>query len=80
MKNAIDEYVQGQRGSLSKYVMKNTAGKKFGFELIIVVPKDGVREEDVTKESDRYLVFATNHLWRSEVNAVQMIPQMYRKR
>ena len=79
IKNAIDEYVQGQRGSVSKYVMKNTAGEKFGFELIIV-PKDDVKEEDVTKESDRYLVFATNHLWRSDVDAVQMVPQMYRER
>ena len=25
-------------------VMENVAGKEFGFELIIVVPKDGVRE------------------------------------
>ena len=59
--------------------MKNVAGKEFGFELIIV-PKDGVREEDVTKESDRYLVFATNHVWHSDANAVQMVLQMYRER
>ena len=70
IKKAIIEYVQSQRGSISKYVLKKVTGKKFGFELIIV-SKDGVREEDVSKESDRYLVFTTNHLWRSEDNAVR---------
>ncbi len=44
IKKAISEYVQGRRSSVSKYVMKNTAGEKFRFELIIVVPKDCVRE------------------------------------
>ncbi len=68
--------MQGQRGYVSKYVMKNVAGKEFGFELIIVVPKDGVREGVVSKESDRYLAFATYHLWCRDVNAVQMVPQM----
>ncbi len=51
--------------------MKNVTGEEFGFELIIV-PKDSVREEDVTKESDR-MVFAINHLWCSNVNAVQRV-------
>ena len=78
IKKAIDEHVQGRRSSVSKYVMKNVAGKEFGFKLIIV-SKDGVKEEDVTKEHDR-MMFATNHLWRSDVNVIPMVHQMYRER
>ena len=53
--------------------------EKNRFELIIV-PKDGVIEKNITKESDRYTVSATNHLWYSDANTVQMVPQMYRER
>ncbi len=39
----ISEYVQVSGVSYPN-VMKNVAGKEFGFELIIIVPKDCVRE------------------------------------
>ena len=77
IKKAIMEHVKEKRPAVSKYTMTSREGYTATFTLVIL---EKTPEPDEVKETDRYIVFATNARARSKQDLISKIPDEYKKR
>ena len=77
IKKAIMEHVDEKRPAVSKYTMTSREGYTATFTLVIL---EKTPEPDEVKETDRYIVFATNVRYRSKQDLISKIPDEYKKR
>ena len=71
------EHVKEKRPAVSKYTMTSREGYTATFTLVIL---EKTPEPDEVKETDRYIVFATNARARSKQDLISKIPDEYKKR
>ena len=77
IKKAIMEHVEEKRPAVSKYTMTSREGYTAAFTLVIL---EKTPEPGEVKETDRYVVFATNVRARSKQDLISKIPDEYKKR
>ncbi len=76
IKNAIIQYVEGNRGVISEYKLRSASGHVESFTLVII-PHPRPDKPNLT---DQYLVFATS-LPREKISSnISQIPKEYKKR
>ena len=78
IKKAIIEHVKEKRPAVSEYTMTSREGYTATFTLVIL--KKTPEPDEVKKETDRYIVFATNARARSRQDLISKIPDEYKKR
>ena len=78
IKKAIMEHVKEKRPAVSKYTMTSREGYTATFTLVIL--EKTPEPDEVKKETDRYIVFATNARARSKQDLISKIPDEYKKR
>ena len=78
IKKAIMEHVKEKRPAVSKYTMTSWEGYTATFTLVIL--EKTPEPDEVKKETDRYIVFATNARARSKQDLISKIPDEYKKR
>lgn len=76
IKNAIIQYVEGNREMVSKYKIKSASGHVESFTLIII-PNPKPDKQNIT---DQYLVFATNIARGKIFLNISQIPEEYKRR
>ena len=78
IRKAIMEHVKEKRPAVSKYTMTSREGYIATFTLVIL--EKTPEPDEVKKETDRYIVFATNVRARSKQDLISKIPDEYKKR
>ena len=78
IKKAIMEHANKKRPAVSEYTMTSREGYTATFTLVIL--KKTPEPDEVKKETDRYIVFATNVRARSKQDLISKIPDEYKKR
>lgn len=76
IKKAIEEFVAGNRESISEYTIHSASKHVESFTLVIL-PKPNAKKSNIT---DQYLVFATNLPRKKIFWNILQIPEEYRKR
>lgn len=76
IKNAIVQYVEGNREMISKYKIKSASGHVESFTLVII-PNPKPDKPDLT---DQYIVFATNITRGKIFPKLSQIPEEYKRR
>ena len=76
IKEAITEYVEGARESISQYTLRTQSGYSETFTLVIV-PRPSVKKSDI---EDQYLAFATNIAPSRILADIHALPREYRGR
>ena len=71
------EHVEEKRPAVSKYTMTSREGYTATFTLVIL--EKTPEPDEVKKETDRYIVFATNVRARSKQDLISKIPDEYKK-
>ncbi len=77
IKDAILQYVNGDRKSISPYTIKSSSGHVESFNLVILPNKNARKKSDII---DQYVVFATNISPKEISYNIQNIPTDYKKR
>ena len=72
------EHVEEKRPAVSKYTMTSREGYTATFTLAIL--RKTPEPDGVKKETDRYIVFATNMRAKSKQDLISKIPDEYKKR
>lgn len=76
IKKAIEQFVSGDRESISEYRIRSTSGHVESFTLVII-PKSNPKKSNIT---DQYVTFATNIPMNKIFWNISQIPEEYRKR
>lgn len=76
VKDAIMEYVNGDRKSISQYTIKSASGHVESFNLVILPNKNAKKSNII----DQYVVFATNISPKEISQNIRNIPTDYKKR
>lgn len=76
IKNAIIEYVEGDREMISQYTIRSASGHVESFTLVII-PNPKPDKPNIT---DQYLVFATNIVRGKIFSKLSQIPEEYKRR
>lgn len=77
IKDAIIEYVNGNRESISQYKIKSASGHIESFTLVILPNKNAKNKSNIT---DQYITFATNVSPKEVSYNIQNIPTDYKQR
>ncbi len=77
IKDAILQYVNGNRESISPYTIKSASGHVESFTLVILPNKNARKKSNII---DQYVVFATNLTPKEISQNIQNIPTDYKKR
>ena len=77
IKDAILQYVNGDRESISPYTIKSASGHIESFTLVILPNKNTRKKSNII---DQYVVFATNISPKEISQNIQNIPTDYKKR
>ena len=77
IKDAILQYVNGNRESISPYTIKSVSGHIESFTLVILPNKNARKKSNII---DQYVVFATNISPKEISQNIQNIPTDYKKR
>ena len=78
IKKVIMEHANKKRPAVSEYTMTSREGYTTTFTLVIL--KKTPEADEVKKETDRYIVFATNARAKSKQDLISKIPDEYKKR